>query len=62
MGGYGYVARQYNVCSCLLQNNEPRADPDWLNYDSVSDRFNKVDKLIDLHGHIIGMGLSPDHR
>lgn len=44
------------------QSNEPRADPDWLNYDSVSDRFDKVDKLIDLHGHIIGMGLSPDHR
>lgn len=21
-----------------------------------------MDKLIDLHGHIIGMGLSPDHR
>lgn len=45
-----------------MQNNEQRVDPDWLNYDSVSDRFDKVDKLIDLHGHIIGMALSPDHR
>lgn len=37
-------------------------DPDWLDYESVASRFDKVDKLIDLHGHIIGMGLSPDHR
>lgn len=35
---------------------------DWLNYQSVADKFDKVDHLIDLHGHIIGMGLSPDHR
>ena len=42
--------------------NEIRAEPNWANYESVSDRFDKVDKLIDLHGHIIGMGLSPDHR
>ncbi|KAK2587588.1 hypothetical protein KPH14_003716 [Odynerus spinipes] len=34
----------------------------WLDYESVADRFDKVDHLIDLHGHIIGMGLSPDHR
>lgn len=46
----------------VLQNNEPRVDPDWLDYDSVAARFDKVDKLIDLDGHIIGMGLSPDHR
>ncbi|XP_013115247.1 F-box/WD repeat-containing protein 5 isoform X2 [Stomoxys calcitrans] len=37
-------------------------DPDWNNYESVSDRFDKIDKVIDLHGHIIGMALSPDHR
>lgn len=46
----------------MFQSNEPRVDPDWLDYDSVASRFDKVDKLIDLHGHIIGMGLSPDHR
>lgn len=34
----------------------------WLDYSSVADKFDKVDHLIDLHGHIIGMGLSPDHR
>ncbi|XP_065357327.1 F-box/WD repeat-containing protein 5 [Calliphora vicina] len=37
-------------------------DPDWWNYEAVADRFDKVDKVIDLHGHIIGMALSPDHR
>lgn len=41
---------------------EPRFQQDWLNYESVQDQFDKVDKLIDLHGHVIGMGLSPDQR
>lgn len=41
---------------------EPRADPDWLNFDSVSSRFDGIDALIDLEGHIIGLGLSPDNR
>lgn len=41
---------------------EIRQDPDWANYDSVANRFDGVDALIDLEGHIIGMGLSPDHR
>lgn len=36
--------------------------PDWLNYEAVSDKFDEVDHLIDLHGHIVGMSLSPDHR
>ncbi|XP_022229345.2 F-box/WD repeat-containing protein 5 [Drosophila obscura] len=44
------------------QQQEPRNDPDWWDYDSVKDRFDQVDKVIDLHGHIIGMALSPDHR
>ncbi|XP_015118789.1 F-box/WD repeat-containing protein 5 [Diachasma alloeum] len=39
-----------------------RPEPNWLDYDSVAEKFDKVDHLIDLHGHIIGMGLSPDHR
>ncbi|XP_024867639.1 F-box/WD repeat-containing protein 5 isoform X2 [Temnothorax curvispinosus] len=42
------------------QNTPPMED--WLNYESVADKFDKIDHLIDLHGHIIGMGLSPDHR
>lgn len=37
-------------------------EPNWLNFESVADKFDKVDHLIDLHGHIIGMALSPDHR
>ncbi|XP_035914780.1 F-box/WD repeat-containing protein 5 isoform X2 [Anopheles stephensi] len=45
-----------------LQNEEPPVEPNWANYEAVAGRFDKVDKLIDLHGHIIGMGLSPDHR
>lgn len=40
----------------------PRPDPDWLDYAAVADRFDTIDHVIDLHGHIIGMGLSPDHR
>lgn len=44
------------------QQRTPRNDPDWWDYESVKDRFDQVDKVIDLHGHIIGMSLSPDHR
>ncbi|XP_005177824.2 F-box/WD repeat-containing protein 5 [Musca domestica] len=44
------------------KNQVREPDPDWNNYDSVADRFDKIDKVIDLHGHIIGMALSPDHR
>uniref|UniRef100_A0A0A9ZH48 F-box/WD repeat-containing protein 5 n=1 Tax=Lygus hesperus TaxID=30085 RepID=A0A0A9ZH48_LYGHE len=35
---------------------------DWLNFSSVANKFDNVDQVMDLHGHIIGMGLSPDHR
>ncbi|XP_076621172.1 F-box and WD repeat domain containing 5 isoform X2 [Colletes latitarsis] len=34
----------------------------YSDYESVADKFDKVDHIIDLHGNIIGMGLSPDHR
>ncbi|KAI8119330.1 F-box/WD repeat-containing protein 5 [Lucilia cuprina] len=44
------------------KNQARDPDPDWWNYEAVADRFDKVDKVIDLHGHIIGMALSPDHR
>jgi F-box/WD-40 domain protein 5 len=37
-------------------------EEDWANYAKVADRFDKVDHQLDLHGHIIGMALSPDHR
>ncbi len=46
----------------LMQNSEPRVDPDWLDYESVADHFDPVDVIIDMRGHIVGMGLSPDHR
>ncbi|GIX69712.1 hypothetical protein CDAR_477981 [Caerostris darwini] len=36
--------------------------PNWHDEQSVMQYFDKVDHVIDLHGHIIGMGLSPDHR
>ncbi|KAF5300334.1 hypothetical protein FQA39_LY11191 [Lamprigera yunnana] len=45
-----------------LRSSSPPPDPNWLDFDAVSDKFDKVDHLIDVHGHIIGMGLSPDHR
>ena len=41
---------------------EPRPDPDWLNFDSVANRFDGIDALIELEGHIIGLCLSPDNR
>ncbi|XP_025829261.1 F-box/WD repeat-containing protein 5 isoform X2 [Agrilus planipennis] len=45
-----------------LRSGSPPNEPNWLDFDAVADKFDKVDHLIDLHGHIIGMGLSPDHR
>ncbi|ENN77344.1 F-box/WD repeat-containing protein 5 isoform X2 [Dendroctonus ponderosae] len=45
-----------------LRSASPSQDPDWLDFDKVADKFDKIDHLIDLHGHIVGMGLSPDHR
>lgn len=45
-----------------FQNGDARPDPDWLNYESVANRFDGIDALIDLEGHIIGLGLSPDNR
>lgn len=38
------------------------ASPNWLDEKSVSHLFDGIDHIIDLKGHIIGMGLSPDHR
>ncbi|CAG9814259.1 unnamed protein product [Phaedon cochleariae] len=45
-----------------MKSGSPPPDPDWLDFDQVSEKFDKIDHLIDLHGHIVGMGLSPDHR
>lgn len=45
-----------------LRSGSPPPEPNWLDFDAVADKFDKIDHLIDVHGHIIGMGLSPDHR
>ncbi|KAL3282729.1 hypothetical protein HHI36_005900 [Cryptolaemus montrouzieri] len=34
----------------------------WIDFDSVAETFDAPDHLIDLHGHILGMRLSPDQR
>ncbi|XP_035230118.1 F-box/WD repeat-containing protein 5-like [Stegodyphus dumicola] len=44
------------------RNHAPTISPNWLDEQSVMHFFDKIDHVIDLHGHIIGMGLSPDHR
>nr|XP_012144149.1 PREDICTED: F-box/WD repeat-containing protein 5 isoform X2 [Megachile rotundata] len=44
------------------RQNEDIFNTNWVDYAALADKFDKVDHLIDLHGHIIGMGLSPDHR
>ncbi|CAG2118281.1 unnamed protein product [Medioppia subpectinata] len=38
------------------------ASPNWHEEEAVAHMFDTVDHTIDLKGHIIGMGLSPDHR
>jgi F-box/WD-40 domain protein 5 len=35
---------------------------DYSDFDKVADRFDVADSFINLHGHIIGMTVSPDHR
>lgn len=37
-------------------------EPDWQDYETVAELCDKIDHLIDLRGHIVGMALSPDHR
>ncbi|KAF0301442.1 F-box/WD repeat-containing protein 5 [Amphibalanus amphitrite] len=40
----------------------PPPEPDYNDWESVCDQFDSVDHVIDLHGHIIGMCLSPNQR
>ncbi|KAI9565671.1 hypothetical protein GHT06_009463 [Daphnia sinensis] len=40
----------------------PPREPVWQDFEAVADRFDPIDHVIDLNGHIIGMSLSPDHR
>ncbi|XP_054711080.1 F-box/WD repeat-containing protein 5-like [Uloborus diversus] len=44
------------------RNQAPSVSPNWHDEQNVMHYFDKIDHIIDLHGHIIGMGLSPDHR
>lgn len=44
------------------RSNSPSPEPDWQDYEAVAEKCDKIDHLIDLRGHIIGMALSPDHR
>ncbi|KAF8766584.1 F-box/WD repeat-containing protein 5-like [Argiope bruennichi] len=44
------------------RNSNPTVSPNWHDEETIMHYFDQVDHLIDLHGHIIGMGLSPDHR
>ncbi|KAK9872962.1 hypothetical protein WA026_020310 [Henosepilachna vigintioctopunctata] len=34
----------------------------WNDIESLAEKFDRPDHVIDLHGHILGMRLSPDHR
>ena len=40
----------------------PPPEPDYSDWEAVCDQFDRVDHVIDLHGHIIGMCLSPNQR
>ncbi|XP_076238441.1 F-box and WD repeat domain containing 5 isoform X2 [Calliopsis andreniformis] len=45
-----------------MEREMPNPNINGRDYEAVDVNFDKVDHVIDLHGHIIGMGLSPDHR
>jgi F-box/WD-40 domain protein 5 len=49
--------RQENVVADLVPDF-----PAPLSDQMIDEKFDKPDHVIDLNGHIIGMGLSPDHR
>lgn len=57
-----------NVLKCVCAGIK-RIKPDQmttcgpvLGEERSSEFFDSLDHVIDIHGHIIGMGLSPDHR
>ncbi|CAO1301447.1 unnamed protein product [Diamesa hyperborea] len=58
----GLTPDEVRLQSHFHNPNVPREQPNWLNEDTVADRFDGIDKLIDLDGHIIGMALSPDNK
>ena len=44
------------------QANRPPISFENIDLRELSRNFDSVDHLIEMHGHIIGMRLSPDHR
>lgn len=46
----------------LLGGSASYEEPNFVNYHSVVNKYDEVDHILDLHGHIIGMSLSPDNR
>ena len=46
----------------MYSNSMKSPEPVWHDYEAVADKFDPIDHVIDLNGHIIGMSLSPDHR
>lgn len=44
------------------QANRPPISFEDIDFRELSRNFDSIDHLIEMHGHIIGMKLSPDHR
>lgn len=62
-GGLVQGEESSGVQDGLLPTHAPPGLPNDHEHDGQQpDAFDKVDHLIELHGHIIGMGLSPDDR
>lgn len=63
-----FVSKRTSVSERLEERRQKQesqgvsASPNWTEEDSVAHLFDTIDHTIDLKGHIIGMGLSPDHR
>ncbi|ODM90981.1 F-box/WD repeat-containing protein 5 [Orchesella cincta] len=53
---------EYKRRKQLERTGEQDPSINWSDHARVAHRFDEVDKIIDLHGHVIGMALSPDHR
>lgn len=56
------VLRKQQKQQTRSQRADSPPEPDFQDYEAVQEKCDKIDHLIDLHGHIVGMALSPDHR
>lgn len=50
------------IAECKQRAQRPLVTIDNVNIEDLSKKFDSIDHVIELHGHIIGMKLSPDHR